>query len=160
MTGMGSVRPWILPSRTTVGDAEGCAWRNGEALGGVAGAHPCRPALPEHGPRKEKRLAGPSQAHADELRKENPQTFFELCSGGHLWSHESDDLLSRRTFLQRNGEKRCKLPYEGPSVQTLSGLAFVIQQRLKGILSPVKPESEVWIQYLFRENGWGEISRC
>jgi len=109
----------------------------------MAGAQAGRPALPKDRADEEEGLARPAKAYPHELREEDAQTFVKLGGGGCLWSHENDDLLSVRTSLQRIWGNRCKLPYSGPSVQTLFSPASLIEHRLNGILSHVKSEAEV-----------------
>jgi hypothetical protein len=79
-----------------IGDTENCYRGNGEPVRRVARACPCRPALPENGPRKEECLAGMPQAHSDELGEEDAKTPVEGRGRGHSCGHGFDDLLRQR----------------------------------------------------------------
>ena len=61
--------------------------RDRDALGCVAGAQAGRPALPEHRAGEEQRLAGPTQAHADELGEKDAKALVEPGRCGHLYGH-------------------------------------------------------------------------
>jgi hypothetical protein len=83
-----------------------------------------RGALPEHGTGKEDRLAGSSQADADERGEEDAKTLVELVGRGHLDCHGRDVLLWSRMGEDPEAYHARGLPFKRFSV-SLSSLNTV-----------------------------------